>query len=121
MNCFCGCGRIVPLFPRALRQLNKEGSRIETDVGRVQALLDEGLVSPNGEAFVIDGQRLNEALAAAVHSERDPGTDLAERAGEFAERRRWIDSRIGDAVGSRGVDPRISRAEMQRGEFDPFA
>ena len=121
MKCFCGCGRKVPPLSVGMRAINRRGRRIAKDVARIEGLLRSGLRSPNAEAFVEDGHRLEEALAEAVHTRTDPGNAVEADSREFMRRtrERFTVGRIGRAT--RGMSADEAAGAMASGRLDPFA
>jgi hypothetical protein len=123
VDCFCGCGRKVARFPLGIRYANWRGRRISKAVAPIENLLDDGLRSPNAAEFVQEGHELQEAIASAVHTGRDPGPEVKAASRKFltTARESFNTERIGDAVLSSGMGPEGAFKAMTRGEFDPFA
>lgn len=121
MKCFCGCGRKLPAFSVGMRAVNWRGRRIAKDVARIEVLLRSGLRSPNAEAFVDDGRRLEEELAEAVHTRTDPGPAVEAESREFMRRARehFTVGRIGRAT--RGMSADEAASATASGRLDPFA
>lgn len=119
-RCFCGCERKAPL--RRLRT-NSRGAALEFELRLARRLFEHGMVSPNAEVLLRDGDALLDELAGAVHEDRPPAPGAERRATELRDRAR-------ERFGPKTFGTALKRSKLKHeqamdllavGNWDPFA
>ena len=119
MPCFCGCDRKISF---GMRSLNKRGGIIRGDVRTARAARDQGMKSPNAEAFISDAEAVLAALADAVHAGVDPGPELEAQSRDFmAVSRQFGEAALGAAIARSGLSGDEAFSLLANGSWDPFA
>jgi len=83
-ECFCGCGRSIPIHRIRLRAHDTRGLRILEHLQSVRALVSDESYDPHIARWCAKGDMLVTKIAEVVHGERDPWSI------DDAEMRIWL-------------------------------
>jgi hypothetical protein len=73
-ECFCGCGRTIPLHRLGLRTYNTRGKKAAKRLAWMRDELGDAEPDAEAQAWLADGDEIVGLLAGIVHRETDPRT-----------------------------------------------
>lgn len=119
-QCFCGCGRKIKF---RMRPVNLRARQLRADVREIENLLQAGMRSPHGEAYVELGLMWCSLLAEAVHRGELSRVGFSDAFTNWdQEARRVVGAKpLGEALLASGMDREEFLAAVCNGELDPFA